>query len=125
MRLGGECLLKKTKISLSVIGNLSDWLNFYHSKVTDDYTSRTTLRRGKFKKINKIVESSLEPGELKIYKILTIALIITFSNLTGLVNAKTFKFESSSYEGESKKGKAHGVGIFTFSDGSKYEGLFS
>lgn len=62
---------------------------------------------------------------MKIYKILTIALIITFSNLTGLVNAKTFKFESSSYEGESKKGKAHGVGIFTFSDGSKYEGKVS
>lgn len=34
------------------------------------------------------------------------------------------KFGSSKYEGEIKKGKAHGYGIFTFADGTKYEGRF-
>ncbi len=34
------------------------------------------------------------------------------------------KFGSSTYVGEVKNGKAHGLGVFTFSDGTKYEGKF-
>ena len=45
-----------------------------------------------------------------------------FSSLTCITYAESLKFDSSTYEGEVKKGKAHGVGIFTFSDGSTYEG---
>lgn len=60
----------------------------------------------------------------------TITLFIIFSSLTNIVNAKSIKFNSSTYEGEVKskgccKGIAHGVGIFTFSDGSRYEGEVS
>ena len=36
--------------------------------------------------------------------------------------ANTLRFNEAIYEGEIKKGKAHGIGIFTFSDGSIYEG---
>ena len=36
--------------------------------------------------------------------------------------ANKLVFEKSTYVGEIKKGKAHGVGVFTFSDGSTYEG---
>ena len=59
---------------------------------------------------------------MKIFKIFTIALFIIFSSLTGITYAESLKFTASTYEGEVKKGKAHGVGIFTFSDGSTYEG---
>ena len=41
-----------------------------------------------------------------------------------VANSEILNFESGSYEGEAKKGKAHGVGKFTFSDGSTYEGKF-
>ena len=41
-----------------------------------------------------------------------------------VANSEILNFESGSYEGEVKKGKAHGVGKFTFSDGSTYEGKF-
>ena len=34
----------------------------------------------------------------------------------------TLEFKEATYVGEIKKGKAHGVGVFTFSDGSTYEG---
>ena len=62
---------------------------------------------------------------MKFIKLFTITFFIIFSSLTGIVYAESLKFDSSTYEGESKKGKAHGVGIFTFSDGSKYEGKVS
>ena len=55
-------------------------------------------------------------------KILSITLLIIFSSLTSIAYAESLKFAASTYEGEVKKGKAHGVGIFTFSDGSTYEG---
>ena len=55
-------------------------------------------------------------------KLLTITLFIIFSSLTGITYAESLKFDASTYEGEVKKGKAHGVGVFTFSDGSTYEG---
>ena len=61
---------------------------------------------------------------MKINKILTITLFIIFSSLTSITYAETLKFGSSTYEGDTKKDKAHGVGIFTFADGSKYEGKF-
>lgn len=37
----------------------------------------------------------------------------------------SLKFNEATYVGEVKKGKAHGVGVFTFSDGSIYEGKVS
>ena len=57
-----------------------------------------------------------------INKIITITLFLIFSILTSTVNAESLTFPAATYEGEVKKGKAHGVGIFTFSDGSTYEG---
>ena len=60
-----------------------------------------------------------------INKILTITLFLIFSSLSGITYAESLKFDSSTYEGEVKKGKAHGVGIFTFADGSTYEGKVS
>ena len=62
---------------------------------------------------------------MNIFKLLTITLFFIFSSLTSITYADTLKFDASSYEGEVKKGKAHGVGIFTFSDGSTYEGKVS
>ena len=59
---------------------------------------------------------------MKKLKIFIIILFITFSSLTNIAYAESLKFAASTYEGEVKKGKAHGVGIFTFSDGSTYEG---
>ena len=59
---------------------------------------------------------------MKYLKFLTITLFVVFSSLTGITYAESLKFDASSYEGEVKKGKAHGVGVFTFSDGSTYEG---
>ena len=58
-------------------------------------------------------------------KLLTITLFIIFSSLTGITYAESLKFDASTYEGEVKKGKAHGVGVFTFADGSTYEGKVS
>ena len=59
---------------------------------------------------------------MKYFKILIITLLVVFSSLTGITYAESLKFDASTYEGEVKKGKAHGVGVFTFSDGSTYEG---
>ncbi len=59
---------------------------------------------------------------MKIFKLFTIVLFIISSSLTSITYAESLKFDASTYEGEVKKGKAHGVGIFTFSDGSTYEG---
>jgi|TARA_B110000114_G_C14888548_1_gene315736 hypothetical protein len=62
---------------------------------------------------------------MKLFKLLIITLFVVFSSLTGITYAESLKFAASTYEGEVKKGKAHGVGIFTFSDGSTYEGKVS
>ncbi len=59
---------------------------------------------------------------MKLLKITTITLFIIFSSLTNITYAETLKFPAATYEGDVKKGKAHGIGIFTFSDGSTYEG---
>ena len=59
---------------------------------------------------------------MKKFKIFIILLLISFSSLTNITNAKSLTFYASTYVGEVEKGKAHGVGIFTFSDGSTYEG---
>jgi hypothetical protein len=59
---------------------------------------------------------------MKCLKLFLIPLFIIFSSLTGITYAESLKFDASTYEGEVKKGKAHGVGVFTFSDGSTYEG---
>jgi hypothetical protein len=55
-------------------------------------------------------------------KFLIITLVIIFSSLTNITKAETLKFPSATYEGDVKNGKANGVGIFIFSDGSTYEG---
>ena len=57
-------------------------------------------------------------------RILIITLFIFFSSFTNIAYSETLNFGASTYEGEVKKGKAHGVGILTFSDGTKYEGKF-
>ncbi len=63
---------------------------------------------------------------MKSLKIFIIFLFIIFSSLNNIVYAASLKFAASTYEGEvDAKGRAHGIGIFTFSDGSKYEGKVS
>ena len=64
-------------------------------------------------------------GIMKKYKIFAFVSLIIFVSLTNIGYAETLKFDSSTYNGEIKKGKAHGVGILNFSDGSKYEGEVS
>ncbi len=59
---------------------------------------------------------------MKILKTLYFISILTLIGLSNLVYAETLTFPEAVYEGEVKKGKAHGVGTFTFKDGSKYEG---
>ena len=59
---------------------------------------------------------------MNMLKIFTITFFITFSSLTGISYAESLKFDSSNYEGEVKKGKAYGIGVITFPNGSKYEG---
>jgi len=62
---------------------------------------------------------------MKIYKLIPIALFVLFSSLASITYAEIIKFGAATYDGEVKKGKAHGMGVFTFSDGSKYEGKVS
>tara|TARA_X000000950_G_C13711650_1_gene576459 strand:- start:17 stop:514 length:498 start_codon:yes stop_codon:yes gene_type:complete len=62
---------------------------------------------------------------MKSLKTISFTLLIIFSSLVNITYAETIKFAASTYEGEVKKGKAHGIGVFTFSDGSKYEGKVS
>ena len=52
---------------------------------------------------------------MKYLKLFTITFFIIFSSLTGITYAESLKFDASTYEGEVKKGNAHGVGIFAFS----------
>ena len=59
---------------------------------------------------------------MKTLKYLLITFVIISSGLTSITKAETLKFASATYEGEVKKGKANGVGVFTFSDGSTYKG---
>ena len=61
---------------------------------------------------------------MKLFKNIKIVLFIILLNLTSIAYAETLKIGTSTYEGEVKKGKAHGEGIVTFADGSKYEGKF-
>ena len=62
---------------------------------------------------------------MKAYKFITITLFIFFSSLASITYAETIKFGAATYVGEVKKGKAHGIGVFTFIDGSQYEGKVS
>ena len=66
---------------------------------------------------------------MKNLKIFIITLFIAFSSLTNIAYAESLKFAESTYEGDVKgkgeKIKAHGVGVFTFSDGSTYKGKVS
>lgn len=62
---------------------------------------------------------------MKLFKILIVYLFIFVLSFTGMTYAETLKFAAATYEGEVKKGKAHGIGVFTFSDGSIYEGKVS
>ena len=66
---------------------------------------------------------------MKHFKLFIITLFIIFSSLTGIIYADSLKFDAATYEGEVKgkgeKIKAHGVGTFTFLDGSKYVGKVS
>ena len=59
---------------------------------------------------------------IKIFKIVLLILLLSLS--FNVANSSILAFEGGSYEGEVKKGKANGVGKFTFSDGSIYEGKF-
>ena len=59
---------------------------------------------------------------IKTFRIVLFILLLSLP--FNVANSEILKFESGSYEGEVKKGKAHGVGKFTFSDGSTYEGKF-
>ena len=55
-----------------------------------------------------------------------IFIFILFYSLifTNLASSETITFGSSVYEGEVKKGKAHGKGILTFSDDTTFVGNF-
>jgi hypothetical protein len=61
---------------------------------------------------------------MKHLKLITIATFIFFSSLTNFTYAESLTFSNGTYEGEIKKGKAHGLGIFDFSNGSRYVGKF-
>ena len=52
-------------------------------------------------------------------------LLFCFFIFTSSALSEVIKFGSAVYEGEVKNGKAHGLGTFTFEDGTKYEGKFS
>ena len=57
-------------------------------------------------------------------KLFIITLFIIFSSLTNFTYAESLTFTNGTYEGETKRGKAHGLGVFTFLDGTIYEGKF-
>ena len=59
---------------------------------------------------------------IKPFKVVLFILLLSLP--FNVANSEILKFESGSYEGEVKKGKAYGVGKFTFSDGSTYDGKF-
>ncbi len=57
-------------------------------------------------------------------KLFILIFFITFASLTSTSYSETLNFGSIKYEGDVKKGKAHGIGVLTLEDGSKYEGKF-
>jgi hypothetical protein len=57
-------------------------------------------------------------------KVIFLFLVFFSLNFTNLAISETISFGSSVYEGEVKKGKAHGEGILTFSDDTTYKGNF-
>ena len=57
-------------------------------------------------------------------KIFLITFFLFSIILSNTLQAESVTFGSSIYEGEIKKGKAHGKGILTFSDDTTYEGNF-
>ena len=57
-------------------------------------------------------------------KIFLISFFLFSIILSNTLKAESLTFGSSIYEGEIKKGKAHGKGILTFSDDTTYEGNF-
>ena len=57
---------------------------------------------------------------MKSLKFFTITILIIFSSLTNFTYADSLTFSNGTYEGETKKGKAHGLGIFYFLDWSIY-----
>ena len=59
---------------------------------------------------------------LKQFKVVLFILLLSLP--FNVANSDILKFEGGTYEGEVKKGKAYGVGKFTFLDGSTYEGKF-
>ena len=61
---------------------------------------------------------------MRLIKNIIVALFIILLSLTKIVYAETLKIGTCTYEGEVKKGKAHGEGIINCADGSKYEGKF-
>ena len=61
---------------------------------------------------------------MNLKKIFLINILLFLLSFTNFANAETLTFGSSIYEGEVKKGKAHGNGILTFSDGTTYQGNF-
>ena len=61
---------------------------------------------------------------MKNLKLFIITLFIIFSSLTNFTYADSLTFTNGAYEGETKKGKAHGLGVFDFLDGSRYVGKF-
>jgi len=52
-------------------------------------------------------------------------LLIFFFLFTTSAFSEILKFGNATYDGGVTKGKAHGVGVFTFSNGTKYQGKFS
>ena len=61
---------------------------------------------------------------MNLKKIFLINILLFSLSFANFANAETLTFGSSIYEGEVKKGKAHGNGILTFSDGTTYQGNF-
>ena len=59
-----------------------------------------------------------------IKKIILVALCLFSLIIFNSSQAETLTLGSSVYEGEVKKGKAHGEGVITFSDGTIYQGKF-
>jgi hypothetical protein len=57
-------------------------------------------------------------------KTILVALSLLFLVVFSSSQAETLTFNSSVYEGEVKKGKAHGEGVLTFSDETTFKGKF-
>lgn len=62
--------------------------------------------------------------DMLIKKIFVASILVLSLFLTNFAIGEILNFGSSVYEGEVKKGKAHGQGVLTFSDETTYEGKF-